>query len=152
MTKIAGPLFALALFAGAAIPAGQAPEPPKPVPEKNAPQPDKKTVKELMEKKLQYSQQLLAALVKNDLETAAKRAHDLQRVRKEAAWHILKTDVYKLWSDEFTASADRVIKAAKDRNPEAAKMAYLEMTMTCFRCHTYVRDMGDIRFEPAERQ
>jgi len=113
----------------------------------NAPKPDKKKVKELMTQKLEHHQKLLAALVMNDLPNAAKHAENLQKVRKEAAWMIVKTEQYEIWSKEFTGAADKVIKAAADKNPDAAKLGYLEMTMTCFHCHAYVRDLGDIRLQ-----
>ena len=109
--------------------------------------PDRKVVKELMGKKLEISQKLLAALVMNDLPKASAEAENLIKLRKDLAWMIVKTETYELWSAEFTSSAEKVIKAAKDKNYDAAKLGYLEMTMTCFHCHTYVRDLGDIRFE-----
>jgi hypothetical protein len=43
-------------------------------------------------------------------------------------------------SEEFTIAAEDLIKAAKSRNLEAAKLQYLGMTMACFHCHTYTRD------------
>lgn len=114
--------------------------------------PDKAEVKKLMTKKLDHSQKLLAALVTNDLETAGKEAEELLRVRKEAAWAVVKTETYERWSEEFTANADKVIRAAKEKNLDAGKLAYLEMTLTCFNCHTYVRDLGDIQFiDPLDR-
>jgi len=119
--------------------------------DKKESKPDKKKVKELMDKKLVQSQLLLAALVKNDLEGAAKHADELKRIRGEAAWLVVKTDQYDLWSKEFTTSADHLIKAATEKNPDAARLAYLELTTTCFHCHTYVRDIGDIQFQENAR-
>lgn len=112
---------------------------------KDTPKPDKKTVKELMTKKLEISQKLLGALVMNDFEKAAKYAEDLQSVRKQAAFMIVKTAQYEIWAKEFGSSADKIIKAATEKNGDAAKLSYLEMTMTCFNCHAYVRDLGDIQ-------
>ena len=125
---------------------GQANEPML-VQKKDAPKPDKKKVKELMTLKLEHHQKLLAALVMNDLPNAAKHAADLQKVRQDVAWMIVKTPQYEIWSKEFTSSADKVIKAATEKNPDAAKLGYLEMSLSCFNCHTYVRDLGDIRLE-----
>jgi hypothetical protein len=114
--------------------------------------PDPKTVKALMDKKLEHSQKLLAALVTNNLDKAGKEAEELIRVRKAAAWMIFKTKDYEMWSDEFNQSAEKIIKAAKDKNLDAAKLSYLEMTLTCFHCHTYVRDLGGIStLDPFER-
>ena len=108
--------------------------------------PDRKVVKELMGKKLVHSQKLLSALVMNKLNEAGNEAEALIKVRKEAAWMIVKTKEYEMWSTEFNQSAEKIIRAAKDKNLDAAKLGYLEMTMTCFNCHTYVRDLGDIAY------
>ena len=112
-----------------------------------AKKPDKKSVKELMGRKLEHSQKLLAALVTNKLEEAGQQAEAIIKVRKEDAWMMYKTKDYDMWSNEFDGAAQKMIKAAKDKNLDVAKLAYLEMTMTCFHCHAYVRDLGDIRLE-----
>jgi len=119
---------------------------PKPVEKK----PDKAKVKELMTRKLEHSQKLFAALVMNDLVKAGKEAEELMRVRKEAAWAIVKTDTYQMWSKEFDLSAEQIIKATKEKNYDAAKLRYLELTTACFHCHAYVRDLGDIKLEDSE--
>ena len=119
-------------------------QPPKPADKKAEGKPDRKKVKELMSQKTTHSQKVLESLMKNDLPEAAKHAQELIRLRKEAAWFIVKTDVYKLWSDQFTSGAEMIVKAAKEKNYEVAKLGYLEMTMVCFHCHSYVRDLGDI--------
>lgn len=128
------------LFTSAREPAQKQPEKK----DKKAPKPDKKLVKELMQRKLEHSQKLLAALVTNDLTKAAKEAEELQLIRKEAAWLIVRTDEYDMWSKEFSVSTEGIIKAAKDKNLDAAKLRYLEMTTACFHCHAYIRDLGDI--------
>jgi hypothetical protein len=128
---------------GLGVMAGHSQEPKKGLDPKLRPDPE--TVKALMGKKLDHSQKLLAALVTNKLDEAGKEAENLIKIRKEVAWMIHKTKEYELWSDEFNRSAEKIIKAAKDKNPDAAKLGYLEMTQSCFHCHTYVRDLGDIR-------
>ena len=60
--------------------------------------------------------------------------------RNEAAFRIIPTAEYDLWSDEFVRSVERINKGAKDKNLEQAKLGYLSMTLACFNCHTYVRD------------
>ncbi len=100
-----------------------------------------------MHRKLEYSQKLLEALALNDLDKAAKSAEDLIRVRKEVTWKVVKTREYEIWSDEFERNARSVVKAAKDKNLEEAKLNYLGMTLACFHCHTYVRDLGRLSVE-----
>ena len=103
--------------------------------------PDEKKVKELMRRKLDNAQKVLEALALNDLQGAAKHSEELIKIRKEAAFKIVKTVEYEIWSDEFDRAAMGIVKAAKDKNLEAAKLSYLGMTMACFHCHTYVRDL-----------
>jgi len=134
-------------LAGWAVLAQSKEQPPKPPDKKADAKPDRKKVKELMSQKTTHSQKVLESLMKNDLPAAAKHAEELVRVRKEAAWFVVKTEVYKLWSDQFSSGAEKIIKAAKEKNPEVAKLGYLEMTMVCFNCHSYVRDLGDISIE-----
>ena len=110
---------------------------------KSAPKPDREKVQELMSRKTEHSQKVLDALMRNDMAAAAKHAGELLRIRKDAAWYLIKTDVYHLWSDQFTASAEKIIGAAKEGNYEVAKLGYLEMTMVCFNCHAYLRDPGN---------
>jgi hypothetical protein len=145
-----------ALAAGAILVGGWAavaddpPRDPRPADKKAAPKPDRKKVRELMAQKTEHSQKVLDALMKNDMAAAAKHAEELLRIRKEAAWFVVKTDVYNLWSDQFTESAQKIVKAAKEKNYEVAKLGYLEMTLNCFHCHAYVRDLGlkDIGHRP----
>jgi ATP-dependent 26S proteasome regulatory subunit len=106
--------------------------------------PDTKARKELMHRKLEHSQRILEALALNDLDKAGKHAGELLRIRKEAPWQAIRSREYQIWSDEFQQSAEGIVKAAKDKNLEAAKLQYLSMTLSCFHCHTYVRDQGQL--------
>jgi len=108
-----------------------------------APKEKPKTKQELMKRKLELGQQLLASLSLNDLGKAAAQAQELLVIRKNPAWKVHKTETYELFSAQFSRSAEGIVKASKDKNLEAAKLHYLEMTMTCFNCHTYVRDMKE---------
>lgn len=103
--------------------------------------PDPKKVQELMHKKLENSQKLLEALTLNDLDKAGRHAQELMRIRREASWMIVKSDMYETWSNDFAGSADNIVQAAKDKNLEGAKLNYLSLTLACFHCHTYVRDL-----------
>jgi len=106
-----------------------------------AQKPDPKKVKELMHKKLTASQQLLEALVLNDLDKTAKSANELIQIRKDLTWKVVPTDQYEMWSNDFLRSAEKIVQATKDKNIESAKLNYLGMTLACFHCHTYVRDL-----------
>jgi hypothetical protein len=104
------------------------------------PKPKPRTKADLMKRKLELSQQLLASLTLNKLDDAGKQAAELVKLPDDPAWKVKKTGLYNAFSDEFTRSLNGIKKAAKDKNLESAKLNYLGLTMTCFNCHSYVRD------------
>jgi hypothetical protein len=122
---------------------GHEPDPSK----AQADKPDPKKVKELMHRKLETSQKVLEALALNDLDKVGAQADALLRIQKDASWNVHKTKQYEIWSDQFRQSAAALVKAAKEKNLESAKLNYLGMTMACFHCHSYVRDLGMIRLD-----
>jgi hypothetical protein len=134
----------VALAACAAAAAGQEQQPTK-VERQKA---DPKKVKELMRRKLENAQKILEAITMNDLDKIALHADDLIKVSKEAAWIVFKTPQYEMNSDDFRHSAEKLIRQSKAKDLESAKLTYLEITMTCFHCHRYVRDVGMVRFNP----
>src|SRR5215204_3116057 len=110
-------LLAIALAFGPFEGHGQGPK------EKDKERP--RTKKELMKRKLELGQQLLGSLSLNDVGTAGKQARELVLLRKDPAWRVLKTEMYKALSEEFDRAAEGISKAAKDKNLEAAKLHYL---------------------------
>jgi hypothetical protein len=99
-----------------------------------------KRVRDLMRKKLENSQKVLEGIAVNDFKLIAKHAEELIDLSKEAEWKVLKTPQYEIHSNEFRRSAETLIKNAKDKNLDAAALTYMEMTLTCVRCHKYVRE------------
>jgi hypothetical protein len=139
MRKLANALVIALLTLGVATFGGHGEEPKKEEPKDN----DKK-VKELMHKKLEAAQKVLEGLATNNLDLVAKNTEELKRIRKEAAFRMIPTAEYDLWSDEFIRNIDLISKGAKDKNLEQAKLGYLGMTLSCFNCHTYVRDQRKV--------
>jgi len=133
------------VFAWVPLLGGHDREPPK-VERQKA---DPKKVKELMHKKLDHAQKILAAIAMNDLERVAVNADALVNVSKEAEWNVFKTPSYEMNSDDFRRSAAKMARQAKEKDLESVKLTYLEMTMTCFHCHRYVRDVGMVDARPA---
>ncbi len=109
------------------------------------PRKDAEKIKVLMRRKLENSEKILEALSLNDMAAAGKHASELLKIRKDPVFRVIKTPEYELWSDEFTRAAEGIVKAGKDKNLEAGKLAYLGMTLSCFNCHAYVRDLKKTR-------
>jgi hypothetical protein len=114
--------------------------------QKTADEPPKK-VRDLMRKKLENSQKVLEGIAVNDFKMIAKHADDLIDLSKQVEWRVLKTPQYEIHSNQFRRSAEALIKDAKDKNMDAAALTYMELTLTCVRCHKYVREERMTRFE-----
>ena len=111
---------------------GRADDKPKPKDE-----PKKPTV---MQRKLTHSQKVLEGLATNDFRKIDAGADGLIGCVKDATWKINDTDKYLLYSNEFLRRAETLKKAAKDKNTDAAALAYIDLTLTCVRCHQHLRE------------
>jgi hypothetical protein len=103
--------------------------------------PEKPKAPELMQKKLKHAQKLLEALANNDFPALAKNADELIQISKEAEWRAIKTPRYELFSDQFRSHAEELVKHAKDKNIDGVALAYVEMTLSCVKCHKYIREV-----------
>ena len=104
-------------------------------------------VSELMRKKLEHSQKVLEGVAINDFDMIAKHAEELIAISKEAEWMVLRTPQYEVRSNEFRRTAEELIKNAEDRNLDAAALSYVEMTLTCVKCHKYVREVRKVELD-----
>jgi hypothetical protein len=120
-------LFASLLAAGVATLPGHAQKPDP--------------VSELMKKKLTYSQKVLEGIALNDPDAIAKNAQELILISQKAEWLVLQTADYKLHSNDFRRAAETMITQAKAKNVDGAALAYVEMTLTCVKCHKHVREV-----------
>ena len=101
-------------------------------------------VKKLMQEKLKNSQRILEGLTLADYDKVTKCAEELIQLTKTEEWHVFKTPRYQTHSDEFRRTAENVIQKAKMKNVDALTLAYFEMTLSCVRCHEYVREVRDV--------
>lgn len=93
----------------------------------------------LMQRKLKESQKALEGLALNDFKKISASADELIEISKAAEWKVLKDPQYELFSNEFRRRAEQMGKAAREKNLDGATLAYVEVTMTCVRCHQHVR-------------
>jgi len=105
-------------------------------PNKAPPVPDN-----IMQKKLEAAQQLLGALAKSDFESIRKNASLLNDYSKLAAWKLVETPRYESYSDEFQRITNKMANQAKDKNLDGVALSYVDLTLTCVKCHQHVRDV-----------
>src|SRR5205807_8720266 len=97
--------------------------------------------------KLQYSETVLDGIVLSDPDRIAKNADELVQLSKEAEWYVLKTPRYETYSNEFRRNAETLVQNAKDKNFDGAALAYLDMALTCVKCHKHVREVRGARLD-----
>jgi hypothetical protein len=97
----------------------------------------------LMVQKLKESQTLLEGLALNDMAKVQASAEELLRISKAAQFRrALSTAKYEYHANSFQRTAETIIEKAKAKNIDGATLAYLDLTMTCVRCHQHTRDEG----------
>jgi hypothetical protein len=131
-------LALLVLLAGASLPSGLGDEPRKG--KSNEEKVTDKKVAELMKSKLKHSQKVLEGVAVGDFEEIAANAEELIAISKQAEWLVSKSPQYELRSNEFRRTAEQLIKDARAKNLDAAALDYVELTMTCVKCHKYGRE------------
>jgi hypothetical protein len=94
---------------------------------------------ELMRHKLEDSQKVLEGIALNDFDKIAKHADELIAVSKQAEWQVLKTPEYQAYSNDLRRNAEMLIQHSKEKNLDGAVLAYLDLTLTCVKCHKHVR-------------
>jgi hypothetical protein len=57
----------------------------------------------------------------------------------EAGWRVFENPDYDQQSVSFRRHINSMVKAAKDKNLDAATLAYVRVTMSCVDCHKLVR-------------
>lgn len=98
-----------------------------------------RAAKELMREKLEASQKILEGLALEDFEVIATKSRRLSAMTKEADWRLFENPEYDQQSVLFRRQVDALAKAAKDKNLDAATLAYVRVTMSCVDCHKLVR-------------
>jgi hypothetical protein len=97
----------------------------------------------LMVQKLKESQTLLEGLALNDMGKVQGSAEELLRISKAAQFRrALSTAKYEYHANSFQRTAETIIEKAKAKNIDGATLAYLDLTMTCVRCHQHTREEG----------
>ena len=110
------------------------------VPALSRPPKEPTSVSDLMKKKLQHAQKVLEGVAVKDFDLITKNAEELILISNEAEWKVLKTPRYEIYSSDFRRNAEALIKNAKDENLDAAALSYVDLTLTCVKCHRHVRE------------
>jgi hypothetical protein len=94
----------------------------------------------VMKKKLVAAQKLLGGLALNEFDVIKENAETLNDLSKQAAFKAIETPRYQAYSDEFQRITRKMAQQAKEKNIDGVALAYVEMTLTCVKCHQHVRE------------
>ncbi|HZR25369.1 MAG TPA: hypothetical protein VFA59_17365 [Vicinamibacterales bacterium] len=94
----------------------------------------------VMEVKLAHSQRILESLMMSDFETLQRESEALSQMTSEAGWAVLGTPEYSRYSGAFKDALTDLRDAATRRDLDASMLHYTNVTMTCYRCHRYVKN------------
>ena len=100
-------------------------------------------LRQLMADKLQAAQKLLEAIATADFKKISEQADKLSQIANQAEWVAYKTKGYELHSNEFRRAVETISRKAKDKNIDGVTLAYMDLTMSCVRCHQHVREVRD---------
>jgi hypothetical protein len=101
---------------------------------------ERKGLKEVMQRKLKHSQKVLEGVAVKDFDLIVNNAEELVQVSKTAEWKVFKTAQYERYSNELRRNAETLIEQAKGKNLDGAALAYVDITLTCVKCHKHVRE------------
>ena len=116
-------------------------------------QPDETVVREFMRAKLEASQNVLEGLVIENPDLIVRGADRMQTMGKAAEWQVLRTPEYLQYSAQFQRAAESLAKAGREKKFDSARVAYLQLTLSCFECHKHTRSVKTARLmlpEPAQ--
>lgn len=111
----------------------------------------KNRLNQIMLDKLRHSQGLLQGIALGDFAKITSSAEELLALSRTAEWLANKTPRYEAHSNNFQLAAETVIRKAKEKNIDGVVLAYQDLTMSCVRCHQYLREVRDARAPSHDR-
>lgn len=93
-----------------------------------------------MRKKLDASNQILEGLVTDDLTMVDEGAEKLLKMSDAERWRASNDMMYMHHSREFRRSVEAMQGKARKKSIDGAALEWIDVTMSCIRCHEWVRD------------
>lgn len=94
---------------------------------------------EVMKQKLTHAQDILRGISLEDYAGIEISARKLKQLSQATGWFARQTPEYELFTAELRRQTDALERAAKNRNIDAATLAYFQLTVSCVSCHKYLR-------------
>jgi hypothetical protein len=109
-------------------------------PAENTPQGAEKERRSVwMDRKLQYSQELLAGIAAADFDKIVTSAQSMRSLNKVEAFVRSRSSGYRTQLAIFEDSLDEIIRQAEKDNVEGAALGFTQLTISCVNCHKQLR-------------
>jgi len=92
-----------------------------------------------MKQKLRASQEVLKGLADGDFQAIGANAQTMNLMSYLEKWVHADTAAYRTQLRLFEFADHELIRAAKEKNLDAATLAYNQLTISCVNCHKLVR-------------
>ncbi|MEX0977295.1 MAG: hypothetical protein WDZ48_00490 [Pirellulales bacterium] len=93
-----------------------------------------------MQKKLEYSEKILAGLATQDFDQIAKSARSMSALTQMEKWVRGSTPQYRAQLGIFQNANQQIIRMADEEKLDGAALAYVQLTLSCVNCHKVIRD------------
>lgn len=95
-----------------------------------------------MQKKLEFSQKILAGLTEGDFEKIGKNAEAMNFLGFFEKYARAEMPEYKKQLTLFESANQELLRQAKAKNLEGVTLAYNQLTVSCVQCHKLIRAKG----------
>ena len=93
-----------------------------------------------MRKKLQYAEKILEGLATADYEQLAENADAMSQFSRIEEFVRGRDETYRHHLQNFEHASRQLARQARAENIEGATLAYMELTLSCVKCHEHLRD------------
>lgn len=102
-------------------------------------------LEKLMTQKLDSSKALFEGIALANFKKINTSAEQLVQLSRKDEWFVIKTPRYENYSNEFRRAAETIAQKAAEKNIDGVTLGYFDLTLSCVRCHKYVREVRDAR-------
>lgn len=103
-----------------------------------------------MQKKLEYSEKILAGLAKEDFDQIAKNARSMKALSQMEKWVRAGMPEYRAQLGIFQNANQQIIRMAEEDKLDGAALAFVQLTLSCVNCHKVIRDSAGEKPSRAE--
>ena len=97
-------------------------------------------LQKFMRKKLEASNKILEGIVTDNSAIVVEGAKSLEEMCDAEEWRVSKDVLYRQFSDEYQRATGRLADAAKKGDMDKSLVRWMDVTMKCVSCHTFVRE------------